>query len=316
MPTHQPVVSTLVPKEEAKPIPVRVISTRNSKPKSKSIPVADSTNGNQAANAVSDPAAASATTAESVKLSPQLSALARKEQAFRQREQALKQREKDLEAKLAKSDQFDQLQAKIAAKDYSEAEKAGMNYEDYVQYKLNQQAGEDPNSIAFKKLEDEIQVLKKGQEDSASQQFDETVEAYRKELSASVESKPEFQKVKKFEDEDSKGKKFTGIDVALQLILDSWEEDGEEMTVEQALVDTEIFIRERAQRMASLLDDPKPAAEAKPLPPPKPSVKTLTNQMQPTANTQKPASLQHLSESERYAEARRRVLARRQLQGT
>lgn len=308
MPTHQAVVNLLTPKTEEKVIPTRIVNTRSTKTKAAAAPAAETQNGNQPNTAVSDAAAVSAPAEEAVKLSPQLSALARKEQAFRQREQVLKQREIDLAEKLAKADLFDQLKTKMGAKDFSEAEKLGLNYDEYVQYKLAQANGDDPQAEKFKTLEQQIEALKKGQEESAEQQFEETKAAYKQEITTLVASDPEFSSVKELKREDA----------VLQLILDSWEEDNEELTVRQACTDIENFLIEQGKSFADLskLKPKAPAEEARQLPPPKVGVKTLTNNMQPPANEQKPAtSLQYLSESERYAEARRRVLARRQQQG-
>ena len=322
MPTREPIADLIIPREPVKEIPTRVAITRDPKLAPKVVAntqnqAASQTNPNQAATSGNSQAADSAASAESVQLDPKASALARKEQAFRQREQALKQREKDLEAKLAKADQFDQFQTKISANDFSEVEKLGGNYEGYTKYLLEKQAGEDPTSQKFKALETELQDLKKRQEESSAEAFDETVRAYRTELTTFIDSNPDLSTVKKFKDTDHEGKEFTGVDVALQFILDSWKEDQEEVTVAEAAKLTKQFLAEKAKQWASLVDEPKQVDEAKPLPPPKPGVKTLTNQMQPTGNAQAPQkSLQHLSESERYAEARRRVLARRQQQGT
>lgn len=315
MPTREAIVDSVIPREIERPIPVRTISTRSKvKVQDPIIPQ----NAHQAAISENNPAAASATTEEYVRLSPQLSALARKEQAFRQREQALKQREKDLEAKLVEAEQFAQLKTKVAAKDYSEVEKLGMTYEDHTKYLLDRQNGEDPQAQKFKTIEDELHALKKSQEESNADAFEETVRAYRTELTSHIDSSPELSIVKKFKDTDHEGKEFTGADVALQFILDSWKEDQEEITVADAAKLTKQFLTEKRQQWTALVDEPKQVeAEAKPLPPPKLGAKTLTNQMQPGAGEARPhKSLQHMSESERYAEARRRVLARRQQQGT
>ncbi len=305
MPTKEAIVNTTLPQDVPKPIPVRVISTRTVQKVKDPAPAAQ--NADQG-NTVRSEAADSATTADSVKLSPQLSALARKEQAFRQRELALKQREKDLEAKLAKGDQYDQLTTKLTAKDFSEAEKLGLDYDAYTKYKLDQQAGEDPQAQKLAALEAEIQALKKGQEESAAQSYEEVVASYRKEISASVANNPEFSSIKELKAEAH----------VLQLILDSFEEDKVEMTVEDACKDIENAFVEQAKKF-SALPKFKPATpaveEKKTLPPPKPAVNTLTNNMAAsTAETKPLKPLQYLSESERYAEARRRVLARRQQQ--
>jgi len=305
MPTREAITDSIVPAPVEKPLPTRTVSTRISQrlaPEAQNTPQ-PSTNGSSAA--VSAPE-------ESVKLSPQLSALARKEQAFRQREQALKAREKEMEERLAEADKYRKLRESAQKNDFSGIEQEfGLNYENHTKYLLEQQAGEDPNSQKFKQLEDEISSLKKEQEENATKQFEETVAAYKKELTQLAETNPEFLKVKSFKDTGADGKEFTGIDVALQFIIDSFDEDGTEVTVDEALKLTKKHIEETANKWASFID--KPQAEQKILPPPKVGTKTLTNDMQPTGEVKK-KSLQYMSDEERYAEARRRVLARRAAQ--
>lgn len=308
MPTREPIADTMLPKEVEKPIPTRVVVTRAPLRKAPQ-------NLNQPSTSVETQAADSATPAESVRLSPQLSALARKEQAYRQREQALKEREKALEGKLAEADKYSQLRTKLTEKDYSAAEELGLTYEEYTKYLLDRQAGEDPESERYKKLEDEIQVLKKGQEEKAEQEYEETVADYRRELSLMAKAEPQFAKVISFSDADGEGKEFTGVDIALQYIIDSWNEDETELTVEEALKDTLMFLEERAQKWSKLIGEPAKAEEVQ-LPPPKVGSRTLNQQMQPSGIERRPQkSLQHLPDNERYLEARRRVLERRQQGG-
>lgn len=299
MPTREAIVDSVIPREVERPIPIRVITTRTPK---KAEPAA---NPDQQTTIRNDEvaAAASATPAESVKLSPQLTALARKEQAHRHREQALIAREKELEEKLKRADKFSTLEEKLKAKDYSEAEALGLSYEGYTEYLLNKQNGEKPENQAFKALADEVSALKKSKEESADQEFQETVSEYRKEVGALVASDARFISVKEDKQEDA----------VLQLILDSWEEDGKEVTVEQAAQDVEDFIVAEATRYSGFTKIKARSQEAdkKALPPPKPSLKTLTQQVVVGAEKRPQKSLQHLSESERYAEARRRVLERR-----
>lgn len=292
MPTVQPIVNTMIPQQVEKPIPTRTVTTR-------------AQNISQPGTPVVSPAAESAPAAESVKLSPQLSALARKEQALRQERAAFQKEREAHAAKLAEAEQYSQLKAKLGAKDFSAAEELGLSYEEYTKFLLDKQSGEDPNTVAFKKLQDEIDALKKSKEESAAQEYEETVAVYQKEIAKLVESSPDFPKTKKAKKEDA----------VLRLILDSWEKDGEELTVEQASKDVEAFLKEEAKNWASLIEEPKVsgAAGPGPLPPPRTGSRTLTQNMQPPSGQTAPAkSLQHLSESERYAEARRRVEARRQ----
>ena len=109
-------------------------------------------------------------------------------------------------------------------------------------------------------------------------------------------------------------KKAGATEAVVQHILDTWEHDNEELSVEQAAQEVEEILVEKAKEWAALLEEEKAAAEVeappsekKQLPPiNKPSVKTLTNQV--TASDFKPKkSFQGMSDSERWAEARRRA---------
>jgi hypothetical protein len=294
MPTREAIVDNIIPHNVEKPIPVRTISTRIV-PRE---PIKDQ------ANIVKvDDAAVSAAPAESVKLSPQLSAIARKEQAFRQKELALKQREKEFEAKLKDAETLQSLKTKLSAKDYAEAEALGLDYESYTKYKVDKLNGENPQETAIKKLEAEIEALKKGKEESAAQAYDDTVKEYKKEISLLTISNPEYASLKgEFEAH------------VLQNILDSWSEDGEEVTIEQAAKEVMSHLREEKKRLDLLFKEPEApkvvAEEPQSLPPPRPGLKTLTQQITTGSETRTPKSLQFLSESERYAEARRRVQER------
>jgi hypothetical protein len=300
MPTREPITNTIIPQKVEPEIPVRIVQTKSS-PIVKSEPKIDQPNTGIGISKAAD----SAPPAESVKLSPQLSALARKEQAIRQRENALKARESEHAQKLADAEKFGQLKAKLSAKDYSEIESLGLNYEGYTEYLLNKQQGSNPQQEALKKLQEEIQNLKKNTEESTTREYEETVSEYRKEVNKLASSDPRFSSVKELKREEA----------ALQFILDSWEQDGQEVTIEQALQAVEDYSLEEANQFKAL-SKLKPAEKVEEKPPPKPGLKTLTNQVT-VGSTEKEGpkkSLQFLSESERYAEARRRVMARKQSQ--
>lgn len=309
MPTREAIVNTVIPQDVPKPIPVRTVTTRpRVKPVAQTAP-AQAQIGNQETTVGTNPAAAPATTEETVKLSPGASALARKEQAFRQREQAFKAQQVEVEALKEKAAKYDQLTQKLNAKDYSEAEKLGLNYEEYVQYKLTQANGEDPTLKKISELERQLAELKTGQEETAEEAFEETKSEYAKEISRIVASNSEFSSLKKLGKEAEQA--------ALQLILDSWEEDEVEISAEQACRDIQTEILETAKKYSALIETkPVPAVEEPQTP--RPMVNTITNSMQPPSGEPRhQKSLQHLSETERYAEARRRALAKRaQQQGT
>jgi hypothetical protein len=298
MPIREAIVDTVLPKSVEKPIPTRTVITR---------PQQRPQNINQPTTSVAAQAAEPAPE-ESVRLSPQLSALARKEQAYRQREQALKEREKALEAKLAEADKYSQLREKAAAKDFSAFEELGLDYETYTKNLLDRQQSEDPTSKRIAELEEQIKAFTKAQEENASKEYEETVAEYRREITKLLDTSDEFPKTKKA----NKG------DAVLKLIVDSWDEDGVQMTVEEAARDVEKFLNDEAKAWASLIEEPAAelAESAQALPPPKPMVRTITQQLQPSGMEKRPVkSLQHLSDEERYAEARRRVQERKQLQG-
>jgi len=293
MPTREAIVDNIIPHQAEKPIPVRTVSTRSQRPTEIA--------GQPITN--NSPAAESApVTEESVRLSPQLSALARKEQAFRQREQALKEREKSIEAKLANAEKFEALKAKMSSKDFSEAEALGLSYEDYTKYVLEKQGGEDPLQAKISALEAKLESIEKGTEESAANQFEETVAEYKKEISKLVSDNPEYSSIKELKREDA----------VLQVILDAFEADGEELTVNEAAQQVEDYLVEYGKRFTSL---PKFKTEVEPEERvlPRPVVgKTLTNDMTVGSEKRPLKSLQFLSEAERYAEARRRVLERQE----
>ncbi len=300
MPTQEAIVDSIIPKQVEKPIPTRTVSTRLG-PKPTEIAGQPITNNSPAAESAPVPE-------ESVRLSAQVSAIARKEQAFRQREQALKEREKAIEARLLDADKFGKLKEKISAKDFSEAEALGLSYEDYTKYVLEKQEGEDPKEARIRALEERLAAKEKDEETSAANQYEETIGEYKKEIAKLVSLDPEFSSIKELKREDA----------VLQLILDAFEADGEELTVNEAARQIEDYLVDYGKKFTSLPKFKTTNEEAKPQEVeqrmlPRPMVgRTLTNDMTVNSEKRPLKSLQHLSESERYAEARRRVLERRE----
>lgn len=295
MPKLEAIVDTMIPREVEKPIPTRSVTTRS--------PMQLKQNQDQASTIKTALVADSTPAAESVRLSPQLSALARKEQATRQKEKALLEREKALEAKLAKAERFEKLETTLTNKDYSEMEALGLNYEDYVKYVLGKQENKNPQDEKLSALEAEIAALKKSTEENQDEQYNATVAEYRKEIGKLISSDPEFSSVKTLKREEA----------VLQLILDSFEEDDIQMSVEEAAKLVEEYSVEEAKMFTELPKLKTQEPERKQLPRPM-TTKTLTNDMTAGSNSRPLKSLQHLSESERYAEARRRVEERRMQQ--
>ncbi len=243
-----------------------------------------------------------AKTEETVTLSPQMAALARKEQSFRQREQAQKKRDADLDAKLAKVAQLEALKDKITSGDYSDLEEL-VGYDKFTQWKIDQSSSMTPEQQALKELKSELENVKKSQQDDVSKRFEAAVADRRNAISTLVESNPEFSPLKKGGEEVQKA--------VLQHILDTWEHDNTELTPEQAAKEVKQVLKERKDKLNLLFaDDPvtPQVEEKKQLPPLKQGIKTLTNNMTTQGEVKRPVkSFQGMSDQERYAEARRRA---------
>lgn len=238
---------------------------------------------------------------EKVTLSPQLTALARKEQSFRKQEQAHKAQVKEFEArqtefqtKQAEVQAFSGMKDRLAKKDYSVLDEMNVSYEEWTQYLLSKGDKDKPEVQELNKLRDEVNSLKTRQEENVNKQFEATKAQYRKEIKDLVAKDPRFETVKELKMEED----------VLQHILDTFNEDGEALSVEEAAQEVEDFRTEEALKMARLKkvqEKIRPKVE-KTLPPPKPAMKTLTNQIAPQS-TKTSAQFQHLSPRERIAQA-------------
>lgn len=249
-------------------------------------------------NSVEAPADAP-TQEDSVTLSPKVSALARKEQAQRQREQAFARREKELADKIAAGEKFLALQEKIKAKDYSGAEELGIAYNDLAQYELDKAAKADPKEERISKLEAELAAQKKAQEDKTVEEYKANQALWQKEIKRVVSENDEFSTIRELKAEDA----------VLKHINDSFDEDGVELTAEEAAKEIEEALLARAQVFSNVPKLKSKASEGKVLGPPKTSPKTITQNMTVTSKETKPKPFHLMSESEQLAEAIRRVQA-------
>jgi hypothetical protein len=241
----------------------------------------------------------------SVTLSPQVTALARKEQKIRQQEKILKDRETAMEAQRAKLAKLEALEQKLAKKDYSGLDEL-VDYNEYSNYQVNKLNGADPNQEALKKVQDELVSLKKSQEENISKQFEAAVNDRREAAKKHIASDEKLTGIAK------KLPELKIEEAVVQHILDTWEHDSKELSVEDATKEVQEVILERAKKWASILDEePKPteapADLKKQLPPLKQEIKTLTNQVTSTELGGPKKPLYFMSDSERWAEARRRA---------
>lgn len=238
----------------------------------------------------------------SVTLSSKMSAIARAEMADRKRKQSLDQREKDLAEKLAKAEKFDQLQAKLTAKDYSAADELGMNYDEYTKYLLDKQAGENPEEQRYRKLEDRLSASEKALEEKELREYETNQSLWKQEISKLVTENEAFSTIKELGAEA----------IVLQHVNDSFEEDGIELTAEQAAKEIEDELVKRAEKFASVSKiKQKFEAPAQKLGPPKTAPKTITQNMTVTSQKQASKPFHLMSESEQIEEAMRRVNAER-----
>jgi hypothetical protein len=252
------------------------------------------------------PAAEPAATAESVTLTPQMAALARKEQRFRQSEQQLKARETALEERAAKYAKLEEMQAKLAAKDYSGLDGV-VNYDEYTNWLIDRANAQSPEAKALQEMKAQVEGIDKTQKEFVEKQYTAAIEQRRTAVNALVESNPDFGIIKRA------GR----TEAVVQHIVDTYNEDSKELSVEQAAKEVKEILIEQAKRAAGFLEEEpkaKPVAgEKKPLPP----LKTITNNMTAIGEpvvTKSRKPMHEMSESERYAEAHRRVQERQALQ--
>lgn len=252
--------------------------------------------------------------AEQVTLSPAAAALARKEQRFRREEAELRAKTAELEKEKAELAEARALKTKLDAKDYNGIEKF-LPYDDYTNYLIEKDAALDPQTAALQKVQSEIDAVKKTQQDDISKRFDAAVAERKAAVASLVEANPEFSAIKELKRQDA----------VVQHILDTWEHDSVNLSVEQAAKEVEQLLIEEANvwaKLSKLTQQQAPSAESaapvtstRELPPLKPKVQTLTNNMNATGETKRPVKSFHgMSDQERYAEARRRV-QERQAQG-
>ena len=237
----------------------------------------------------------------SVNLSPAAAALARKEAKFRQQQQELKAKETALEAERLEIAELKALKAKLAAKDYSSVESL-VDYNDYTNYLIEKGGANTPEQEEIKKLSSKLESIEKAQQDDFNKRFDAAVNERRTAVKQLVESDATFSSIKELNMQEA----------VVQHILDTWEHDSVDLTVEQAAKEVEDLLVERATKWTSLSKFKSQGAsqsqEKKELPPLKAGVKTLTNNMAPTGEIKRPQkSFEGMSEQDRYKEAYRRA---------
>lgn len=244
---------------------------------------------------------------DTVRLSPAAAAIARREQQFRLKQQQFDKEKASLAAEKEELAQLRAMKEKLAAKDYSGLEGL-VDYNEYSQYQVNKINGSDPVQDEIKKLNGKITEIEKSAKDNVSKQFEAAVNERRLATTELVDKTDQFPRIKKAKAHET----------VVQHILDTWEHDSKELSVEQAAKEVEEILLEKARQWSALLEEKKEEPiepDKKVLPPLKGSLKTLTNQVTAgdVQRIQRPLHL--MSDAERYAEARRRAEEKLQKQG-
>lgn len=247
---------------------------------------------------------------ESVKLSPQMAALARREQKFRQSQEQLEAEKAQIASEREELAQLRAMREKLGKKDYSALDGL-VNYDEYSNYQVEKANGVDPVQEELKKLNGKISDFEKNAQENLTKQYEAAVDGRREATRELIDNSTEFPSIKKA----------AAHEAVVKHILDTWENDSEELSVEQAAKEVEEALREQAKEWAALLEEEKkeapqvPDAEQKTLPPIKQAIKTLTNEVTSGVPKSPRRSLAGLSDSERWAEARRRAEEKMAKQG-
>jgi hypothetical protein len=239
------------------------------------------------------------TPAQAVTLSPQLTAIARKQQALQREIQAQREKEAAWESKKADYLPRSDLQAKFETDALGALKDLGMTYEQFNEKLLAQLNGADP----VRELRSEVEQLKKSQEDSTNKQYEATLKQYRAEADALVAKDAKaFHLITKGKHQDA----------IVQHIVETWQENPDQiLTVEQAAKEVEEVLRENARAAADALKELDPPAEEtaapaarKTLPPPQAAPqRTLTQRAEVAPAERTRGAFQHLSMNERIAQA-------------
>lgn len=236
------------------------------------------------------------TPAQAVTLSPQLTALSRKQQKLQAEVQAQRDKENQWAQKEADHVSKTAFKAKLQQNAAEALKDLGVSYDELANALIAQEQSADP----VKKLESKIQQLEQSQEQQVSKQYEATVAQYRKEVETLVAKDDRFITVREEKQEAA----------VLQHILDTFENEGEVLTVEEASNDIEDFLVAEAEgklkltKLKAKLPQTEPAQ--KKLPPPQAAqnqMKTLTQAVETSPQARSFNQFQHLSPKERLAQA-------------
>jgi hypothetical protein len=230
-----------------------------------------------------------------VTLSPKLTALARKEQKLQQDIQALRDKEAALTAKEKDYIPKSSIKEKMENNAIQALAELGYSYDEITNLVIAQQSKVDPAQEALKKLESKIETMEETQKQNVSKQYEATVNQYKKEIATLIDKDENYSTVKELSKQDA----------VLEHLIETFNEDGIVLSVDEAAKDIEEFLIEEATKMANLTKIKSklaPPPEPKKLPPPKTGLRTLTTQVSSTPERTFNQS-QHLSMKQRIEQA-------------
>lgn len=240
---------------------------------------------------------------EAVTLSPQLTALARREQKLQAQLLDFQTKQSEFEAKQADFIPKSELQTKVRQKTSETLKEVlGVTYDELTQLILAEQNGVDTKDAAIQELSAKIDKMESSQTEAQKKQTEAVINNYRTEIGRLVDSNDEYETIK------ARGAQ----DFVLQHILDTFNdpEDGAILTIEEAAKDIEEALFNEALELTKLkkVQAKLPAPAAAParreaLPPPRSEeVRSISNTIPaPVQRFEKQS--QHLSPQERIEAA-------------
>lgn len=230
-------------------------------------------------------------------LSSQYAQLARKERAMRVKAQAMEASMKAKEAAFAEREAAIQAREaeyqtnyvpkdRIAQDPWSVLTEAGLTYDQLTQLALNQQNQDPATKAALGRLEAQVKAAEEAQkrtvkamEAAQAQQYTQAIQQIRNEATNLVKANPDAYETIAATD---------SISDVVELIEETFKQDGQLLTVEEAAQAVEEYLAEEAYKLANLRkiqQKLKPAAPAQPqkqpdpVPAKQPPTKTLNNSM-------------------------------------
>lgn len=240
-----------------------------------------------------------------VSLSPQLTALARKQRDLQKEIEAQRAKESQWEKERGAYVRKEDIKTRLQANAAEVLSELGTSYEELTNLLLAQESG-DTSSQEIAELRKELERIKNSQKEAVDKQMEATINQYRREAKDLITKDPtKFALINK--------KNLS--EAVVQHIVDTWEEDNNNvMSVEQSANEVEGFLREEAREYKEALDALNaPAADSaqnsqKTLPPPQRSAaRTLTQSLEGGAPTRTTNQFQHMSAKERLQAALQRA---------